>query len=258
MTGDIANGRAHFNRGIALYEGKVIAPVVDGRLRTLDAATGKLAWHFQTVHHDLWDYDVATPPALFTTERAGRTLAAVAVGSKTGHLFLLERETGRPLFPVEERPVPASDVPGETAARTQPFPSLPPALAPQRLTADEAWGASEADRQWCREQIQALRSEGIFTPPSLGGTLVAPGNIGGLHWGGVAFAPEEGLLIGGSDGQLLTVLACACVLATAAIARHHSANGGGFGDAPRAIRAGNSEYGNAAAGCAFGVPRQCP
>jgi quinoprotein glucose dehydrogenase len=161
----------------------------------LRAATGAVAWHFQTVHHDLWDYDVATPPALFTTERGGRAVAGVAVGSKTGHLFLLDRETGTPLFPVEERPVPASDVPGEEAARTQPFPTLPPALAPQRLTADEAWGASDSDRAWCREQIAALRSEGAFTPPSLRGTLVVPGNVGGLHWGGVAFAREQGLLI---------------------------------------------------------------
>jgi quinoprotein glucose dehydrogenase len=161
----------------------------------LRAATGAVAWHFQTVHHDLWDYDVATPPALFTTERGGRPVAGVAVGSKTGHLFLLDRETGTPLFPVEERPVPASDVPGEEASRTQPFPTLPPALVPQRLSADEAWGASEADQKWCRDQMQALRSEGIFTPPSLRGTLVIPGNVGGLHWGGVAFAREQGLLI---------------------------------------------------------------
>jgi quinoprotein glucose dehydrogenase len=161
----------------------------------LRAATGAVAWHFQTVHHDLWDYDVATPPALFATERGGRSVAGVAVGSKTGHLFLLDRETGAPLFPVEERPVPASDVPGEEASRTQPFPTLPPALVPQRLAADEAWGASESDQKWCREQVQALRSEGIFTPPSLRGTLVIPGNVGGLHWGGVAFAREQGLLI---------------------------------------------------------------
>ena len=161
----------------------------------LRAATGAVAWHFQTVHHDLWDYDVATPPALFTTARDGHERAGVAVGSKTGHLFLLDRETGAPLFPIEERPVPASDVAGEAAARTQPFPTLPPALVPQRLSADEAWGASEADQKWCREQIQPLRSEGIFTPPSLRGTLVVPGNVGGLHWGGVAFAREQGLLI---------------------------------------------------------------
>ena len=161
----------------------------------LRAQTGEVAWHFQTVHHDLWDYDVASPPALFSVKRGGRVVPAVAVGSKTGHLFLLDRETGQPLFPVEERPVPKSDVPGEEAAATQPVPTLPAPLAPQRLTAADAWGATDADRQWCRDQIAGLRSEGIFTPPSLRGSLAVPGNIGGLHWGGVAFAPESGLLI---------------------------------------------------------------
>jgi quinoprotein glucose dehydrogenase len=161
----------------------------------LRAKTGEVAWHFQTVHHDLWDYDVASPPALYSVKQAGRVVPAVAVGSKTGHLFLLDRETGRPLFPVEERKVPRSDVPGEEAAATQPVPSLPAPLAPQRMTAADAWGATDGDRQWCRDQIAGLRSEGIFTPPSLRGSLVVPGNIGGLHWGGVAFAPEPGLLI---------------------------------------------------------------
>ena len=161
----------------------------------LRSRTGEVAWHFQTVRHDLWDYDVASPPALFTVEREGRPVPGVAVGSKTGHLFLLHRETGKPLFPVEERPVPRSDVPGEASAPTQPFPTLPPPLAPQRLTADDAWGPTEEDRKWCRDAIAGLRSEGIFTPPSLQGTLVAPGNIGGLHWGGVAHDPERGLLI---------------------------------------------------------------
>jgi quinoprotein glucose dehydrogenase len=161
----------------------------------LRAKTGERVWHFQTVHHDLWDYDVASPPALFSVKRDGKERAAVAVGSKTGHLFLLDRETGEPLFPVHERPAPKSDVPGEEAAPTQPFPSLPPSLVPQRLAADDAWGPTEADRQWCHDQIAALRSEGIFTPPSLRGSLVVPGNVGGLHWGGVAFAAEFGLLI---------------------------------------------------------------
>ena len=173
-------------RGDNRYANSVVA---------LRATTGERVWHFQTVHHDLWDYDVATPPALFTVKRGGTDVAAVAVGSKTGHLFLLDRETGQPLFPVEERPVPRSDVPGEEAAATQPFPQLPPSLVPQKLTPDDAWGVTDADRQWCRDRIAGLRSEGIFTPPSLGGSLIVPGNIGGLHWGGVAFAPEPGLLI---------------------------------------------------------------
>ena len=161
----------------------------------LRARTGEVVWHFQTVHHDLWDYDVASPPALYTVQRGDNLIPAVAVGSKTGHLFLLHRETGEPLFTVEERAVPKSDVPGEAASPTQPFPVMPAPLVPQAFTAEDAWGPTDADRQACREKIAALRSEGIFTPPSLRGSVIVPGNIGGLHWGGVAFDPKTGLLI---------------------------------------------------------------
>jgi quinoprotein glucose dehydrogenase len=160
----------------------------------LHAKTGEVAWRFQTVHHDLWDYDVASPPTLFTHKRDGREVDALAVGSKTGHLFLLDRETGRPLFAVEERAVPKSDAPGETAARTQPYPAMPPALVPQTLSEEEAWGPTEEDRAWCQARIAELRSEGIFTPPSLKGSLLTPGNVGGLHWGGTAHDPKRGLL----------------------------------------------------------------
>jgi quinoprotein glucose dehydrogenase len=103
----------------------------------LRAESGEMVWSFQTVHHDLWDYDVASPPVLLNVTRDGRSVAAVAIGSKTGHLFVVDRETGKPLFGVEERAVPASDVEGENAARTQPFPVAPASLAPQHLSADE-------------------------------------------------------------------------------------------------------------------------
>ncbi len=161
----------------------------------LRADSGEVVWHFQTVHHDLWDYDVASPPTLFTVRRDGRAIAAVAVGSKTGHLFLLNRETGEPLFTVEERAVPKSGTPGETASATQPIPQMPAPLAPQAFTADEAWGPTETDRQSCRDQMRDLRSEGIFTPPSLEGSVIVPGNIGGMHWGGAAFDPNSGSLL---------------------------------------------------------------
>jgi quinoprotein glucose dehydrogenase len=164
-------------------------------LVALRARTGEMAWHFQTVHHDLWDYDVASPPTLFTLRREGREIAAVAVGSKTGHLFLLNRETGEPLFTVEERSVPHSDVPGEAASATQPVPEMPAPLVPQAFTVDDAWGPTDSDRQACRDQMKSLRSEGIFTPPSLAGSVIVPGNIGGLHWGGVAFDPRSGSLV---------------------------------------------------------------
>jgi quinoprotein glucose dehydrogenase len=161
----------------------------------LDGKTGQVVWSFQTVHHDLWDYDVASQPVLFHLKRDGRMIPAVAIGSKTGHLFLVHRDTGTPLFPVEERPVPASPVDGEKAAPTQPFPVLPPALVPQQLREQDVWGVNEADRHWCRERIRALRSEGIFTPPSLEGSILFPGNIGGMAWGGAAWEPEHGYLI---------------------------------------------------------------
>jgi quinoprotein glucose dehydrogenase len=157
----------------------------------LNAKTGKMVWHFQTVHHDLWDYDVASQPLLF---EIGKT-PAIAVGSKTGNLFILNRETGKPIFGVEERPVPKSDVPGEEASLTQPFPTLPKPLVPQNFTAADAWGATEADRKWCAEKLQSLRADGVFTPPSLKGSAIFPGNIGGMAWGGAAFDPTHNLLI---------------------------------------------------------------
>ncbi|HEX7780669.1 MAG TPA: pyrroloquinoline quinone-dependent dehydrogenase, partial [Vicinamibacterales bacterium] len=161
----------------------------------LRADTGARVWHFQTVHHDLWDYDVASPPILFDWRKDGRTVAAVGVASKTGHLFILERETGKPLIAVEERPVPKSDVPGEEASPTQPFPAAPPSLARTTLKAEEAWGLTDEDRTWCRQTMSALRADGFFTPPSLKGTLVVPGNIGGMAWGGMAHDRVNGLLI---------------------------------------------------------------
>jgi quinoprotein glucose dehydrogenase len=152
----------------------------------LRASTGEVVWHFQTVHHDLWDYDNAAPPALVMIRREGREIPAVLQATKTGMLFVLHRETGEPLFPVEERPVPRSTVPGEEAWPTQPFTAAIPPLSPHRLTAEEAWGPTPADREACRAMLAPLRNEGIFTPPSLEGTLAIPSNVGGAHWGGVA------------------------------------------------------------------------
>lgn len=161
----------------------------------LHAATGQRAWHFQTVHHDLWDYDVAAPPILFDWRRDGRTVPAVALASKNGHVFVLDRRDGRPLLPVTERPVPQTDVAGEVTAPTQPFPSAPASLARTRLTAADVWGATDADRDWCRQAIAGLRNDGLFTPPSLQGSLVVPGNIGGVAWGGMAHDRANDLLV---------------------------------------------------------------
>jgi quinoprotein glucose dehydrogenase len=161
----------------------------------LRAETGEMVWHFQTVHHDLWDYDVATSPLLFDMHRDRTTIPAIAIGSKTGNIFILNRETGKPIFGVEERAVPKSDVPGEVTAATQPFPIKPTPITSQKMTVDDAWGIDDADRNWCREEIAKLHTGGIFTPPSLAGSLFMPGNIGGMNWGGFAYDPGRDLLI---------------------------------------------------------------
>ena len=161
----------------------------------LRAATGEVVWHFQTVHHDLWDYDNAAPPALVTIRRGGREIPAVLQATKSGMLFVLDRTTGEPVYPVEERPVPASTIPGEQASPTQPFTTVTPPLSPHALRAEDAWGATAEDRDACRAMIASYRNEGIFTPPSREGTLVMPSNIGGAHWGGVAIDPERQLAV---------------------------------------------------------------
>jgi quinoprotein glucose dehydrogenase len=160
----------------------------------LRAATGERVWHFQTVHHDLWDYDLAAPPALVRVSRDGAGVDAVAQATKTGFVFLLDRETGAPLLPVEERPVPTSDVPGERAWPTQPFPLKPPALVPQQLSEDDLWDADAARFKKCREQLRKLRNEGMFTPPSERGSVLYPYTGGGANWSGTGFDPETGWL----------------------------------------------------------------
>jgi quinoprotein glucose dehydrogenase len=161
----------------------------------LSASTGRLVWAFQTVHHDLWDYDNASPPALVTVTRGGVRVPAVVQATKTGMLFVLDRTTGRPVFPVEERAVPASRIPEEKASPTQPFTAVTPPLSPHRFNAGDVWGISEADREACRAAIAPLRNEGIFTPPGTEGTLVLPSNIGGAHWGGIAIDPVREIAV---------------------------------------------------------------
>lgn len=161
----------------------------------LRASTGKVVWHFQTVHHDLWDYDNASPPALVSIVRNGTATPVVVQATKTGQLFVLHRETGAPIFGVEERPVPRSTVTGEEAWPTQPFTTVTPPLSPHRFTEQDAWGLTPEDREACRTILAGLRNDGIFTPPSLEGTLVVPSNIGGAHWGGVATDERRGIVV---------------------------------------------------------------
>jgi quinoprotein glucose dehydrogenase len=192
---DEANGLAYLPTGSAspdyfgglrpgdnLYANSLVA---------VNAQTGERAWHLQLVHHDLWDYDTTTPALLYP----GRDGPAVAVGNKSGHVFLLDRLTGAPLFSIVERAVPRSDTPGEQAAPTQPFPTKPQSLVPQRITEDDLWGETSADLESCRRTLRSLRNEGVFTPPSVRGSIHVPGNIGGLHWGGLAWDSTQRLLI---------------------------------------------------------------
>jgi quinoprotein glucose dehydrogenase len=155
----------------------------------LRASTGEFVWGFQVVHHDLWDYDVAAQPTLFTWNDK---TPAIAITTKMGRVFVLNRTNGKPLFPVEERRVPKSDVAGEEAWPTQPSGI---SLVPEELQASDAFGFTPEEKQWCAERIKASRSEGIFTPPSLQGSLLYPGNVGGVNWGSSAFDPHSHLLI---------------------------------------------------------------
>lgn len=157
----------------------------------LDAETGARRWHFQTIHHDLWDYDLAAPPVLVTLAVAGRSRDAVVQATKHGFVFVLDRSTGEPLFPVEEQRFPASDVPGERTSPTQPIPSAPPPLVPQRLSADELYAPTPRHEAACRERLAALRNDGLFTPPSEGGSLAYPFSAGGANWSGAAFDPDR-------------------------------------------------------------------
>jgi quinoprotein glucose dehydrogenase len=155
----------------------------------LRAGTGEFVWGFQVVHHDLWDYDVASQPALFTWKDG---TPAVAITTKMGRVFVLNRLTGAPLFPVEEHPVPRSDIPGEESWPTQPGSTI--SLVPEKLSPEDAWGKDAQEKQWCAEKIKAARSGDIFTPPSLQGTLVFPSNVGGVNWGSAAYDPQRHLL----------------------------------------------------------------
>jgi quinoprotein glucose dehydrogenase len=154
-----------------------------------------MVWHFQTVHHDLWDYDNASPPLLTTLLHSGRRVPVVLQANKNGMLYVLNRETGAPVFPVEERPVPKSTVAGETTSPTQPFTVAVAPLSPHHFSAEDAWGPTPVDQASCRERMAVLRNEGIFTPPSLEGTLVVPSNIGGAHWGGLAVDPARQIAV---------------------------------------------------------------
>ncbi|MBI1784532.1 pyrroloquinoline quinone-dependent dehydrogenase [Candidatus Sumerlaeota bacterium] len=169
----------------------------------LDAATGRRLWHYQTVHHDLWDYDLPAQPNLVDLKIKGKKIPALAQVGKTGFVYLLHRETGAPIFPILERPVPASDVPGEAASPTQPFPTKPPPFTAQGLTEKNLTRLDSASRDYVLGEFRKYRSEGIFTPPSIRGSINFPGFHGGANWSGAACDARTGVMYVNS-----TELAC--------------------------------------------------
>jgi quinoprotein glucose dehydrogenase len=163
-------------------------------LLALKAETGERVWHFQAVHHDLWDRDFPAPPNLVTVRHEGRAVDAVAQITKSGHVFLFDRATGQPLFPIEERSVPATEVDGEATAARQPLPLKPPPFARQIFTGDMVTNRTPEAHAATLARLRQVRSAGQFVPPSLEGTVVFPGFDGGAEWGGAAFDPASGLL----------------------------------------------------------------
>ena len=160
----------------------------------LNAQTGERIWHFQTVHHDLWDRDLPAPPNLVTVTHNGKKIDAVAQVTKSGFVFLLNRETGEPVFPVEERAVPASDLKDEESSATQPFPLTPPPFVPQLFTENEITGISPESHDFVAAILDSVRTGQIFMPPSTQGTIIFPGFDGGGEWGGAAIDPKSAVL----------------------------------------------------------------
>ncbi|HYJ36066.1 MAG TPA: PQQ-binding-like beta-propeller repeat protein, partial [Rhizomicrobium sp.] len=167
-----------YRTGMSKYSNAVVA---------LKIESGEVAWSFQTSHHDVWDYDVASQPTLGRVTYQGKTIDAVLQPTKQGLLFTLDRETGKPVIPVEERKVPQGAAAGDRLSPTQPFPIAPKPLAPHHISADDAFGLTFWDRGKCRDMIKAARNEGIYTPPSTRGTIVYPFTGGGTNWGGLSF-----------------------------------------------------------------------
>lgn len=161
----------------------------------VDGTTGKPRWSFQATHHDLFDYDLPGHPLLVTIRKGGKLREVAIQQTKTGHVFVLDRATGEPVFPVVEAEVPPSDVPGEAASPTQPIPSGIAAFARQELDRESLFGLTFLDRNWCRKRLDESRYDGLYTPPSQGGSILFPSAIGGGNWGGAAFHPDANLLV---------------------------------------------------------------
>ena len=197
MSVDVERGLVFLPIGSASYDfygaDRKGADLFGNSLVALEAATGKLVWYFQMVHHDIWDYDMPAQPVLITLQRDGKQIPAVAQVTKMGFVFILDRVTGRPLFPVEERPVPKSEVPGEASWPTQPFPLKPPPLVRQTFVESEISDVTPEAKRFCTELFHSLQHRGIYTPFGLQMTLTVPGTLGGGNWSGASYDRSEWL-----------------------------------------------------------------
>jgi quinoprotein glucose dehydrogenase len=196
---DEKRGIAYFPLGSPTYDfygaDRIGKNLFGDCLLALDARTGKRLWHFQLVHHELWDYDPTAAPKLLTVQHDGKPVDIVAEPTKFGFVYVFNRVTGEPLWPIDERPVPKSDVPGEESWPTQPFPTKPPPFARQKFTADDINPYVDAqEKERLRNILLNARNEGLFTPPAMRDTIDMPGELGGNNWGGAAADPETGML----------------------------------------------------------------
>jgi len=198
MAVDHRRGWVYIPTGSAAFDfwggNRVGANLFANCLLVLDARTGKRVWHYQVVHHDLWDRDLPAPPNLVTVTRNGKQFDAVAQVTKSGHVFVFDRTTGAPLFPIEHRPVPPSDLPGEVAWTNQPVPVKPAPFARQIFSEDEVTTLSPKSREQVLTKLRSVRPHQPFTPPSREGTIIFPGFDGGAEWGGAAVDPTTGVL----------------------------------------------------------------
>tara|TARA_B100001250_G_scaffold218594_2_gene187582 strand:- start:270 stop:2219 length:1950 start_codon:yes stop_codon:yes gene_type:complete len=175
-----------YRNGSDYYSSSIVA---------LNSNNGKVVWNFQTVHHDVWDYDVPSQPTFYEFNKEGKKVKALAQTTKTGLVFLLNRETGEPIFPVEEKPVPQGTVEGDYLSKTQPFPTLPKPIASSDF---KPWGFTFWDKGYCEKIVKEFRSEGLYTPPSMQGSITYPGANGGSNWGGPAIDHSRKIMIANS------------------------------------------------------------
>ncbi|MEO1014359.1 MAG: pyrroloquinoline quinone-dependent dehydrogenase [Pseudomonadota bacterium] len=202
----------------------------------LDIETGEVRWAFQTVHHDVWDYDVPAQPGLYAIREGGAPRDVVAVATKTGFIFVLDRDTGEPVLPVAEVPTPQGGAPGEALSPTQPFPVATPPIVPSGVTPGDAWGVTGVDKLICRKAIAGADNEGLFTPPSERGALLRPFTGGGANWGGTAFDPRRNLLVVNMSNLVHHIQLIPTDALAEAREAHHDAEIGPQAGAPYAVK----------------------